>query len=360
MIRNNGREHRDRQPFLPSLIFSTTKKCVYRCEHCYAIKTLGSKDVLTAEQILGIARRFQEIGVGVISWEGGEPLLRFEDILTFIRETRRDSEAMLATTAFGLTPGRVERLREAGLSLAIISLDHYDPDAHNRFRGNDKAFDMAVNGVRMFLDGGILPSVAICATGDIMRDDGLWKYLELAKDIGAAYVQVLDATPSGNYLGRDVMLSRSQLAEIRDFHVKVNTGPRYKDYPGVQARAFLEHGDNFGCGAGESHCYVDSSGNVQSCVLLQISFGNALEEDVREIYGRIKQQIPRPAAGRCPAQSLHRDIYRVYEETGSLPLQYGDCEKILEKIRRRGLPGKYDEVDKKIRRKSLPDFLDQQ
>lgn len=357
MFRNNGREFRHREHFLPALIFSTTKKCVYRCEHCYAIQTLGHKDVLSAAQILKIAMKFQDMGVGLIAWEGGEPLLVFDDILMLIRETRARSDQLLATTAYGLTPQRVALLAEAGLTQAIISLDHYEPDKHNAFRGNKKAFDMAVNGVRLFLQGGILPSVAICATRDIMEHDGLWKYLELAKQIGAAYVQILDATPSGNYIGKDVMLSHAQMQEIKKFHVAVNTDPRYRDYPGVQARAYLECGENFGCGAGESHCYVDSSGNVQSCVLLQIAFGNALQEDVRVICDRIKAHIPHPTAGRCPAQSLHKQIHKVYETRQSLPLPYEDCRQILETIQKRPLPEKYEQIHKKLKRRLPLDFL---
>lgn len=336
--------------FIPSLVFAVTRRCVYRCEHCYAIQMLGSKDVVPVEKLLQIARDFQKIGVGVMSWEGGEPLLRFEDLLYLIRETSDQSESLIATTAHGLTKEKAERLKEAGLVTAIISLDHYDPERHNAFRGNKKSFDMAVDGVRLFRENGILPSVAVCATRELMEEEGLFRYLELAKQIGAAFIQILDATPSGNYIGKDVALTDKQLETIKRFHITVNTDPRYRDYPGIQARALLEDDDSFGCCAANALVYVDSAGHVQACDLLQIAFGNVVEEPVQEVYDRLREYFPHPFRGRCPAQTLHKDIESVYQAHGSLPLPYKNCEHILKQIRDRGLPDVIETIQQKRER----------
>lgn len=345
-------------PFLQSLVFSITKKCVYRCEHCYAIHTLGEQDVMSAEDMLRIAKEFQgKIGVGVMAWEGGEPLMRFDDLLMLIRGTSPESESLVATTAYGLDGEKARRLKEAGLVSAIISLDHYEPDRHNAFRRNKKAFDMAVNGVRIFRENGILPSIAICATRDVMEEGSLYEYLELAKNIGAAFVQILDATPSGNYIGKDVLLTKAQMEELKRFQVELNTSPRYRDYPSVQARAFMEDEKVNGCNGGNALAYVDSSGNLQACDLLQLSFGNVMEEDVETVFRRLKKHFPHPKKGRCPAQTLSKDIARGFEKTAKLPLQYCDCADILEKIDKMELPDRFMEVKKKKERRKPGDFM---
>jgi len=357
LVRNLGRESGEWEPFLPSVVISLTKKCVYRCEHCYAVRTLGDRDVITAAQWLRLARDFQKIGVGVMAWEGGEPLLRFEDLLMLLRETRDRSDQLVATTAYGLTEEKARRLKEAGLNTAIISLDHYLPDKHNRFRGNKKAFDMAVNGVRIFRENGILPSIAVCVGKELLAQDGLFRYLELGREIGAAFIQVLDATPSGNYLGKDVMLTASQLEEIRAFQRTVNSDARYRDYPGIQARAFLEDEDLYGCSAATALVYVDSSGNVQPCDLLQISFGNLLEESVETVFRRMKRCLPHSTKGRCPAQTFHKQIANVSRETGELPVRWNDAEPILQSMISRGLPDHFDAIRKKRERKRFRDLL---
>lgn len=335
---NLGRDLEDWDPFTLALVISITRKCVYRCKHCYAINTLGTNDVVSLEQLLEAARGFQRLGVGIIAWEGGEPLLRFDDLLTLIGETRDESEAWIATTAYGLDDEKAWRLKEAGLAAAIISLDHYDPDEHNRFRGNRKAFDMAVDGIRIFRENGILPNLCICMTRETATEEVLFRYLELAKEVGAAFVQILDATPSGNYLGQDIILTEAQLQVVRRFHREVNSDPGYRDYPSISARALLESDGCYGCSAGFALCYVDSSGNFQPCDLLQISFGNVFEEGVEPVYQRMKERFPHPRRGRCPAQTLHKEIVGVYERAGSLPLACDDCGHILDKISARGLP----------------------
>lgn len=321
--------------FIPALVISITRKCPYRCEHCYAIKSLGKRDTVSVEQMLSVVRQMQRRGLGVIAWEGGEPLLRFDDLVRMIRATHQESEAWLATTGWGLTREKAARLREAGLSAAIISLDHYDPDEHNRFRRNKRAFDTAVNGVRLFREHGILPSICICATRDNIRDDSLYRYLELAKEIGVGFIQILDATPAGNYLGKDVMLSGADLETLKRFHIEVNTSPRYRDYPAISARALLEDDDHFGCCACNGLCYIDSTGNLQACDLLQISFGNVFEEGFEPVFERMQEQFPDFSLGRCPAQSLYRDIARVHQKTGALPLHYSDCGAVLSKLQDR-------------------------
>ena len=326
------------EDFTVALIISITKKCVYRCEHCYAIQTLGNKDILDYEQLLNIAMGIQDLGIGVIAWEGGEPLLRFEDLLNLIKSTVPYSDAWLATTAYGLTHEKARQLKEAGLLAAIISLDHYIPEKHNEFRRNEKAFDMAVNGVKIFRENGILPNICVCATKELIEEDGLWNYLELAKEIGVGYIQILDATPSGNYIDKDVLLTNKQLDSIKKFHIEVNTNSKYKDYPGVSARALLESDDYYGCSAGNALVYIDSSGNLQACDLLQVAFGNVVEEGVEKVYKRMKSHFPRFKGGRCPAQTLHKYISNAYEKQQSLPLNYENCEEILKRIDKRPLP----------------------
>jgi MoaA/NifB/PqqE/SkfB family radical SAM enzyme len=322
--------------FLPYLVISITKKCPFRCEHCYAIDSLGARDVVTRAQLLGVVRQMQRRGLGVVAWEGGEPLLRFDDLLALIRETHRESEAWLATTGWGLTAERARLLREAGLVAAIISLDHHDPDRHNAFRRNPRAFDAAVRAARTFREHGVLPSLCICATRDNIRDDSLHRYLELAREIGVGFVQVLDATPSGNYLGQDVLLTRAEVERLKRFHVEVNTAPRYRDYPAVSARALVEADEHFGCCACNGLCYIDSSGNLQACDLLQVAFGNVIEEGFDAVYERMRRSFPDFTRGRCPAQTLHREIARAHRGSGGkLPLDHERCPEVLERLRAR-------------------------
>ena len=191
---------------LPYVILAITDRCMYRCEHCYAKEVLGGRDSLTLDQLKELVDRFQQQGTGVIALEGGEPLLRFDDLVRLCEHARAQSEVWIATTGWALTPTKASLLADAGLSGATISLDHYEPDKHNLFRGNKKAFDEAAKAIALFAQAGVFPALSACATRDVMQGDGLMRYLELAHQLGAGVVQFLDPVPTGAYLGQDISL----------------------------------------------------------------------------------------------------------------------------------------------------------
>jgi MoaA/NifB/PqqE/SkfB family radical SAM enzyme len=91
----------------------------------------------------------QDMGSSVIGLTGGEPLLRndLEDIIPCI-----DNRSMLIifTTGYKLTRERVRRLKEAGLDIPVISLDHYKAEIHDKGRRRQGMFEYALNAIRMF------------------------------------------------------------------------------------------------------------------------------------------------------------------------------------------------------------------
>lgn len=311
--------------FIPYVVLAITDRCVYRCEHCYAKDVIRSKDTLSLDQLKHIVDRFQDIGTGVFGLEGGEPLLRFDDLIALCEHARERSEIWIATTGWGLTASRARRLAAAGLAGAAISLDHYDPERHNAFRGNPKAFDEAAKAVALFNQAGVLPALAVCATRDVIADGGLYRYLELARDLGAGVVQVLDPVPTGNFIGKPVGLSEPELRQLQRFQREVNTSPRYRDYPAVSTRPSLEDDTTFGCGAGgNAIIYVDPSGNLQPCPFLGASTGNLIEDGFDQPLSRMRRLFPHPAAVgvSCPVAQMGAEIADARGRCGKLPLPY--------------------------------------
>ena len=293
--------------FIPYVVLAITDRCMYRCEHCYAVEVLGKSDSLTLDQWKTIADRFQQIGAGVIAFEGGEPLLRFDDLVALTEHVCSKSDPWIATTGFGLTPSKAKRLAEAGLVGAAVSLDHYDPDRHNEFRGNKKAYDEAIKSIALFGQAGIFPALTVCATREMLRDDGLRKYVELAYEVGAGVVQVLDPVSAGNYRDVAVGLSVEELREIQRIQREMNTSPRDAHLPPISPRATLEYDDGFGCGAGGNWgIYVNPKGELQPCPYFAASTGNLATGDFGDAYARMRRLFPRPPAVgvQCPLNEL--------------------------------------------------------
>jgi len=328
--------------FVAYAILAVTRRCIYRCEHCYAIHTLGSHDPLSRDKLLQLVRQLMQIGVGVLSLEGGEPLLRLDDLLALLHEVGDRANPFIATTGHGLTRERARALSQAGLIGAQVSLDHHDRRRHNAFRRNDRAFDVACEAVGLLREAGVFPVLALCATPELVQSGGLHRYLDLARELGAGMVQMLDPMPSGCYLegsAGEQVLTPALLEELKRFHVEANTSWRYRNHPAVTVRAHVEDDCRFGCGmGGNQHFYIDACGNVTPCVYLALSVGNVLQEDLLSIFGRMRAQFPRPMGGFCPVYELAPAIAARARVGEALPLSPRSTAELIQPLSRRGLP----------------------
>ncbi len=307
MLANTGVKN----DFTPNALIAITNRCINKCKHCYAVRSLRKEDVLSDHLILETVEKMCQSGVGVLSLEGGEPLLRYELVLKALNIIGTRATPVIATTGWGLDESKANELAKAGLVAAQISLDHYIPQKHNEFRGNPKAFDVAVKAVEHFRKAGIFPILAFCAVREMIEQDQLFRYLEFAKEIGAGMIQLLDPLPSGNYLhsGEDSCLTPAEIDRLLDFHRLINTDPKYKNYPGVCARAHIEHESRFGCGmGGNGHYAIDPNGNVLPCVYIQMSVGNIMDEDLNDILLKMRSMFPKTVGGLCPAYELSKPI----------------------------------------------------
>jgi len=102
------------------------RRCNLSCAYCNEYDDV-SKPVPTDVMIKRI-NRLADLGTGVITLSGGEPLLHpeLDEIIATIR--RRGVMAAMITNGYLLTPDRVRKLNSAGLDHLQISIDNVMPD----------------------------------------------------------------------------------------------------------------------------------------------------------------------------------------------------------------------------------------
>jgi len=136
-------------PSPPFLILFITSICNLTCEHCFYWRNLNGKDDLTVDEILSLSKqlgRVENLNLG-----GGEPFLRneFAQICrAFIRNNQ--VRQIYCPTSGYFTDKTIKALtaileNEPALKLFAVelSLDGM-PEFHNRFRGNNKSFEKAI------------------------------------------------------------------------------------------------------------------------------------------------------------------------------------------------------------------------
>ena len=307
-------------------ILAVTRRCPLSCEHCYERYNTGGTETVSFDQWKRTIAALQRIGTSVIVLSGGEPMVRFEDVLELLSSADKSaSDFHMHTSGMGVTRKRARLLREAGLTAAAVGLDDVVEARHDRLRGRPGSYRQALQAVDWFREEGILPYLNMCLTRTLIRSGDLWRYLELAKKANVAFIQMLEPRPCGGFLGNaaDVLLTEDDRAAVMRFFEATRDRRQYRNTPIVYYVAYTEPPRQMGCMMGGlSHFAIDGQGNVTPCVFLPVGFGNILSEEFETIYNRMRKAIPHPVRATCPSLLLGRTLMKEAVRGTAMPVPH--------------------------------------
>jgi MoaA/NifB/PqqE/SkfB family radical SAM enzyme len=286
---NNSLPFKNGHSRLTTIIFSITKKCPLKCLHCFEWDRLDSSESLNSADIKNILRTFQEYGVSNVQIGGGEPMSRYEDLISLLQGADSATDFWLLTSGYNLTLERARQLKKSGLTGVRISLDHWDKDKHNTFRGSNKSFDWAVEAGENCRKAGLVMGLSLCITKEFLTEDNLNKYLQFAEEMHAAFIFLLEPRETGHFKNQEVTLSENEVNVIESFYLNSISSSKYKDFPLIFYPGY--HQRKLGCfGAGIRYLYIDSEGSVHACPFCQSKQGNILTDDLAEIIQKLKAE----------------------------------------------------------------------
>ena len=306
-------------------ILAVTRLCPYRCLHCYESQNLAAVDTVPVDLWKDLIAQLQQVGVSVIVLSGGEPMMRFEDLLQMLRSGDKSlSDFHIHTTGHGVTADRVQALKEAGLVAAGIGLDDFDRRRQAEFRRSESVFEAATNALRLFSKAGLFTYVNMCLTRPMMTLENLRRFYRFISEQGAAALQLLEPIACGAYAdaGKESLCSAADRSILTEFFLETYRG-KWRRSPAVYYDAFLEAPQHLGCRMGGlSHLQIDGLGNVKPCTFLPVSFGNAFHEGFCSIYDKMRQAIPHPFHTECPAKQMAGLIQSTSAQGSSIPVMY--------------------------------------
>ncbi len=139
----------------PVVVWNITQQCNLKCIHCYAhAKVRQNHDELTTAEGKALIDDLASIGVPVILFSGGEPLMRKDLPELADYAVKKGMRAVISTNGTLITPETAKQLKEIGLSYVGISLDG-TREINDKFRGVDGAFNAALEGIRNAQNAGI-------------------------------------------------------------------------------------------------------------------------------------------------------------------------------------------------------------
>jgi len=282
---------------MQAIQLAITNSCPLKCEHCFEWNNLNQQETFTTDELKKIINAFQPGGCTQFHFTGGEPLVRMKKLEALIRHTSKTSECWILTSGLNLTLENAGILKNAGATGVIISLDHFDSNIHNVFRGSDHAFDWAMKAVRNANKVKLVTAFSICMTRFFTSEKNLEQYAAFAKDCGVSFVQLLEPKAVGHYEGKAVTLSKNHFELLDKFYIDINFEKQYKDYP-----VFIYHGyyqRRMGCLSGGNRVmYIDSAGFINACPFCQTK-----SYDAHDIITE-KLKVDQINIGGCPTYKV--------------------------------------------------------
>jgi MoaA/NifB/PqqE/SkfB family radical SAM enzyme len=308
------KKHLFGRPFPGAMTFAVNYGCNCDCIHCSAADHIKKDEKeLSTEEAKRVIDESQDIGIGVLAFTGGEPLIR-KDIFELIDYVdKRKTVCLMFTNGYHLTEENVEKLADAGLYTLFVSLDSPDPEEHDRWRRTPGLFERAVEGIKMAKERGIFVGISSYASRTGTEKGYYKKMYRFAQELEVHNLILFDAVPTGSLLhDTSEMLTYDQREEITKFSSDIFDRA---EKPPLSSQAWQNSIEGclagIGCLAVNIQYYVSAYGDVAPCDFTPLSFGNLREESLKSIW---KKMYKHPAYGHretfCRMQNRKfRSIY---------------------------------------------------
>ena len=326
----------------PVVFWNLTDRCNLSCAHCYNRSGPGSQTAgeLSTAEALCLIDDLAEMGIPLILFTGGEPLMR-EDIWELAQHAGKKGIKMaLSTNGTLITTGVARRIRESGIEYAGISLDGAQALTHDRFRNSPGAFKRTVAAFTSCHEAGLRCGVRVTLTKENCGE--LEALIDLATSLGASRFCLYWLVPTGRGIDSysRLQLETEEVTEALTilFRKAKESDPESMEFltvdapqdcihllasmeqdgsPDIAEARELLQSLNGGCSAGTRVANIDSHGNVYPCQFARSGnflAGNIRDQPFSSIWGDTANPVlvrfrekHSPFGGRC-AGCTYRDL----------------------------------------------------
>ncbi|NXN22690.1 MOCS1 protein, partial [Nycticryphes semicollaris] len=297
------------------LRISLTEKCNLRCQYCMpeeGVQLTPKSELLTAQEIITLAKLFVKEGVDKIRLTGGEPLIR-PDVVDIVGQLYKlEGLKTIAVTTNGINLARLlPRLKEAGLNAINISLDTLVP-AKFEFIVRRKGFHKVMEGIHKATELGYRPVKVNCVVMRGFNEDELLAFVDFTKDLPLD-VRFIEYMPfDGNKWNFKKMVSYKEMLdtikqrwpELEKLPCEASSTAKSYKVPHFQGQiSFITSMSEHFCGSC-NRLRITADGNLKVCL-----FGNsevslrdhlrsgASEEELVQIIGAAVSRKKKQHAG---------------------------------------------------------------
>lgn len=269
-----------------------TNKCNFDCRYCYNKNNdfLGEQE-LSDEQLLKLVDKIiSELNPVVVSFSGGEPLLRKSILLKAIQKLKNeDIDVWLTTNASLLDSNIIYELKNAGLNKIFTNIDSEDSSVHDLLRGKQGSFSKSMKTIRQLADTMGADNVVTTMVVTQKNYKSVVPMAKISKQLGVNKCHLLDFIPISQE-SKSLMLNKQEWLELKN---DIESSNIREDINLQLCHAFLfmsdeSHKMDFPfCMAGRFTMIITTSGDIVPCNHLkkkEFYCGNALTDNLLDIW----------------------------------------------------------------------------
>jgi radical SAM protein with 4Fe4S-binding SPASM domain len=308
-----------------TISWNITKLCHLNCAHCYLdadFRSGARVDELSTQECFHILDQIGEVNPNaLLILTGGEPLLRRDVFRIARRAADRGCLVVLGTSGTPVSPEVADRMVDAGIRGASISLHSPRPEAHDAFTRVPGSWARAVRGARILRDKDV-PLIIQTSTMS-WNSDEIPEMVEFSHRLGAGVFNLYflvctgrgqgmtDVTPAEyerklgelfelqkRYQGRMLLGAKCAPQYMRIVYQRDPRSPSLKTYAG-------------GCPAATHYCRITPTGDLTPCPYLPLSAGNLKAQRFKDLWfeAPLMRELRdrtrlRGRCGRCEFQTV--------------------------------------------------------
>ncbi len=286
---------------IANVTLNITNNCNLKCSFCYnGTRNRQEADVLKIAEFLRNSKETLSNDSSLIIL-GGEPLLDPKRLFLFLESVRGifSRPPMISTNGTKITADIASQLAAANVEVQV-SLDSYDPEAHDKSRGHG-VFERASKGIEQLVKAGVYTIISMVVTKQTLAHmEGIF---HLANSLQVNEARFIPLRNTGAAALNSKILE-SIPNPMHGFSMLLDILKRYPQYASLLGRDFFSVAaaqcsncaTRISCGIGRRVIFIDADGDLYPCpnhVMPDLNLGNILTSNMKAIMSCLTMQTIR-------------------------------------------------------------------